>query len=125
MKKKSIVLRELANRDIEEACSHYLDEGAAVVALDFIDTLEAAFAGIARHPGAGSSRYARELNLPGLRSRVVTNYPFMIFYRELDDRIDVWRVLHGHRDIPAAMSGPSGETHPHEQPDHGEAEGEG
>jgi toxin ParE1/3/4 len=27
----------------------------------------------------------------------------LIFYVEKDDHVDVWRVLHGQRDIPASM----------------------
>ena len=56
---------------------------------------------IARHPAAGSARYALELNLPGLRSWPLTNYPYLVSYLEFDDHIDVWRVLHDQRDIPA------------------------
>jgi toxin ParE1/3/4 len=29
-----------------------------------------------------------------------------VFYIEMDDHIDVWRVLHGERDIPAWMHQP-------------------
>ncbi|HKU13230.1 MAG TPA: type II toxin-antitoxin system RelE/ParE family toxin [Steroidobacteraceae bacterium] len=62
---------------------------------------------IARHPGSGSSRYAHELNLPGLRFWPVQKSPHLIFYVEHSGHIDVWRVLHGHRDIPAWMREPS------------------
>jgi toxin ParE1/3/4 len=31
----------------------------------------------------------------------VQRYPYLVFYVERDDHIDVWRVLHGQRDIPA------------------------
>jgi toxin ParE1/3/4 len=41
-----------------------------------------------------------------LRSWPLQRYPHMVFYVELDDRIDVWRVLHGQRDIPAWMHEP-------------------
>ena len=72
-------------------------------ALGFIDALEAAFAHVARAPASGSPRYAQELDLPGLRSWPLERYPYLIFYMERDDHIDVWRVLHGQRDIPASM----------------------
>jgi toxin ParE1/3/4 len=29
-----------------------------------------------------------------------------MFYIERDDHIDIWRVLHGHRDIPSRMREP-------------------
>ena len=44
-----------------------------------------------------------ELNLPGLRFWPLTRYPHLVFYVERPDHIDVWRVLHGTRDIPQWM----------------------
>jgi toxin ParE1/3/4 len=98
--------REQANRDVEDAISHYLSEDAEHAALGFVDALEQAYAHIGRHPSTGSPRYAHELNLPGLRSWPLTRYPYLVFYMEHADRIDVWRVLHGQRDIPAWMQAP-------------------
>ena len=61
---------------------------------------------LGRHPATGSPRYAHELNLPGLRSWPLTRYPYLIFYVERPDHVDVWRVLQGQRDIPAWMQDP-------------------
>ncbi len=109
MKSKPVIPRKLANRDVEEAVDYYLNEGAAKAALDFIETLERAYVHIARHPATGSPRYAHELNLPGLRFWPLTRFPHLVFYIERSDHIDVWRVLHGQRDIPAWMQ--ESETH--------------
>jgi len=98
---KPVIPRELANRDIDEALDHFLSEGAAQAALGFIDALEQAFAHIRLHPAAGSPRYAHELSLPGLRSWPLARYPYVVFYVENTDSIDVWRVLHGKRHIPS------------------------
>ncbi|MGO1074625.1 type II toxin-antitoxin system RelE/ParE family toxin [Inquilinus sp. CA228] len=106
MKAKPIALREQARRDIDGAIAHYLDEGAVEAALGFVHALEQAYAHISRHPATGSSRYAHELSLPGLRSWVLARYPHLIFYVEHDHHIDVWRVLHGQRDIQAWMREP-------------------
>jgi toxin ParE1/3/4 len=67
---------------------------------------EDAYAFLSRHPGAGASRYAYELDIPGLRSWPLRRFPYLIFYMEQADHIDVWRVLHGRRDIPALMQEP-------------------
>jgi toxin ParE1/3/4 len=101
-----VVPREQARRDVEDAVSYYLAEHAGVIALGFIVALENAYRHIARHPATGSPRYAHELNLPGLRSWLLTRYPCLVFYVEHPDRIDVWRVLHVQRDIPAWMQEP-------------------
>ena len=107
MKSKPIVPRELANSDVDGAIEYYLSEGAAQAALGFIDALEKAYAHIRGHLDAGSNRYAHELNLPGLRLCSLKRYPHLIFYVERGDHIDVWRVLHGQRDIPAWLSADS------------------
>lgn len=103
MKGKPIIPRQLANRDIDAALDHCLSEGATQAALGFINALERAYAHIARHPAAGSPRNAHELNLPGLCFRPLARYSYLVFYVEREQHIDVWRVLHGKRDIPAWM----------------------
>lgn len=100
MKSKPVIPRSLAEQDVDEALNHYISEEAEQAALGFVDALEQAYAHISRHPGTGSPRYAHELNLPGLRAWQLTRYPHIVFYVERLDHIDVWRVLHGMRDIP-------------------------
>ena len=106
MKAKPVGPRERAHRDVEDAVAHYLAEGAETAALGFIDPLEAAYRHIGRHPATGSPRYAHELNLSGLRSWPLTRYPYLAFYVERSDHVDVWRVLHGQRDIPEWIQEP-------------------
>ena len=98
---KPVRPRRLARQDVEALDA----QAGANVALAFIDAVEATFRAIADRPAAGSPRYAQELVLPGLRSRAVKRYPYLVFTVERDDRIDVWRVLHAERDIAAWMRG--------------------
>ncbi len=100
MKIKHVIPRALAVTDIDRALEHYLTESSAQVALGFVQALERAFAHIERHPASGSTRYAHELNLPGLRCWQINRYPQLVFYFEAHDHIDVWRVLNGRQDIP-------------------------
>jgi len=106
VKAKPVVPRALANQDAEDAVAYYLGEDAASAALGFVDALEQAFTRIGRHPATGSPRYAHALNLPGLRSWPLSRFPHLVFYVEHMDHIDVWRVLHGARDVPAWMQEP-------------------
>ena len=106
MKVKQVIPREQADRDVDEAIDHYLAENAEQAALGFIEALEQAYRHISRHPATGSPRYAHEIDMPGLRSWPLTRYPYLVFYVERADHIDVWRVLHGQRDIPAWMQLP-------------------
>ena len=101
----SVILRASAHRDLEQAVAHYLEEGGSKVAVGFIDALETAFMHIARNPESGSPRYGHELNLAGLRSWLVPSHPYLIFYLEGQGVIDVWRILHGRRDIPGSLRG--------------------
>ena len=106
MTEKPVVLRGWARHDIDEAIDHNSTVATAAVALAFIDALEDAFRQLADHPASGSPRYADELALPGLRSWVVKDFPYLVFYVEREEDIDVWRVLHAARDIPAWLREP-------------------
>ena len=106
MTSKPVIPREQANRDIDEAIDHYLSEGSEKAALGFIEAVAQAYTHIGRHPAIGSPRYSHELTLPGLRFQPLSRYPHLVFYLERSDCIDVWRVLHGQRDIPAWMHEP-------------------
>lgn len=106
MRVRPVVPRAQAQRDIEDAIAYYLAEGSEQAAMGFVDAIEQAFAHIGRHPATGSPRYAHELNLPGLRCWPLKRYPYLAFYVERDEHVDVWRILHGQRDIPAWMQEP-------------------
>ena len=100
MKTKPVIPRELAGRDAEDAVDYYLQEVGNQVALGFIESLQKTYDFIGRHPQTGLPRYDHELNLPGLRMWSLKRYPYLVFYVEQDDHIDVWRVLNSYRDIP-------------------------
>lgn len=104
---KPIIPRQAASQDIDEALAYYIAEASDDVAMRFVDALEAAYGHIREHPAAGSPRYAHELNLPGLRCWPISDYPYLIFFIELATHVDVWRVLHAQRDIPAWLQTPA------------------
>jgi toxin ParE1/3/4 len=101
MSPKPVVPRDQAHRDIEQAIGHYAHEAGAQVALGFIEALERAYHTIAEHPRLGSPRYGHEFDISGLRHRRLVRYPYLVFYVERDNHIDVWRVIDARRDIPA------------------------
>jgi toxin ParE1/3/4 len=98
-----VIPRELPNRDVNEAIAHHLHEAGDHVALSFVDALERAYRHISRHPASGPSRYAADLSLPHLRSWPLGRFPHVVFYVETEECINVWRVLHGARDIAPWM----------------------
>ncbi|RZL35747.1 MAG: type II toxin-antitoxin system RelE/ParE family toxin [Rubrivivax sp.] len=101
-----VVLRALALEDVEQALDHLFNEGAADAALSFIDALELAQQQIAREPGIGSTRYAHELAIPGLRSWALRTHPYLLFYVQRETHLDVWRLLHQRRDMAASLTEP-------------------
>ena len=70
---KPVVPRARAVEDIEGAVDHLLQEAGEEVALAFIE---------------------------GWRMR---RHPYVVFYLEREDHVDVWRVLRDRRDIPPRL----------------------
>ena len=99
---KPAVRSALAEADIESAFEFYTAESMHL-ALDFIDALEHATRHIETHPATGSPRYAHELNIPQLRFWTLRQFPFALFYIEHGTNLDVIRLVHLHRDIPASL----------------------
>jgi toxin ParE1/3/4 len=104
MAAKPAVLRKQALKDVQQAAAHYSEEGGPALELRFIDALQASIRKIAAHPAMGSPRYAQSLSIPGLRLWRLTRFPYLMFYLEREDAIDVLRVLHEVRDIPSNFS---------------------
>ena len=100
---KRVIPRTLALRDLQAAIAWYEGEGGAKVALAFVDAVERSFAAIGRRPSAGANRDAHELDLPGLRCWKVARYPYLVFFMELEGHVEVWRILHSQRDLPASL----------------------
>ena len=100
---KPVVPRERAYTDTTLAIDYYAERAGEAVALAFIDALESAYRTIATRPAMGSPLYGHELGLPGLRHRRLRRFPYLVFHVDHDDHVDVWRVLHVQRDIPARL----------------------
>lgn len=108
MTPRAIVVRERAARDVERAIDWYRRNAGESTALRFVAAFEEALARMALHANAGSPRFAQELDLPGLRSMRIAGFPYVVFYADAAAHLDVWRVLHGARDLPALLQGDLG-----------------
>jgi toxin ParE1/3/4 len=100
---KPVIPRTRAWEDLQEALAYYKLQASGSVALSFLEAVEKAFVHVGRRPSTGSPRVGSELGLPGLHSWPVAKFPYLLFYLEREAHIDVWRILHAHRDIPEAM----------------------
>jgi toxin ParE1/3/4 len=101
---KPLIRLVAARQDELDAAAYYAREAGLDVALRFNEALRDAYQAIAGRPASGSPRYADLLGVAGLRSRKLHRYPYLVFYVEHENHIDVWRVLHAQRDIPASLA---------------------
>ena len=98
-----LIRRAAADQDVEQALAHYLAESPRA-AEGFVKALQRAYAHLGRAPESGSPRWAHDLNLPGLRAWPCKRFPYLVFYRLQGQDIEIWRVLHTRRDIPAWLA---------------------
>lgn len=106
MSPRPLLVREWADRDVENAVDYYRREASARVALHFIDAVQDSYQRIVDDPLIGSARYAHEMEMPELRFSMVRRFPYLVFYHPVSEGIEVWRILHGHRNIPGRMREP-------------------
>lgn len=104
-----VVVLARAGQDIDDVVAGYLAEAGVDVAQRFADALAGAFELLARNPGLGALRYASVLGLPGMRCWPLRPWPHLVFYVERQRQLQVVRVLHGARDIPASLAEPEAE----------------
>lgn len=103
MRPLPVIRRWQAREDIDATVQHCMDETGPQLALRFVAALEQAMRHVASFPDSGSPRYARLMDHAGLRSWRVKTFPYLVFYVAGSAQIDVWRVLHGERDIPSCL----------------------
>ncbi len=106
MAAKPVRFRDLATFDLESASGYYVADADAATAIRFVDAVEATTRRIGRNPRLGSLRFAYELAVPDLRVMSVGKLPYLLFYLERETSVDVWRLLHASRDIPASLREP-------------------
>lgn len=96
-------LRPAAREDIEAIAAHYRADSGIGIALAFTDALQRALVHLAHNPTAGGPTLAQALDMPALRTWPLARFPQVLFYLETPRRIDVLRVLHAKRDMPARL----------------------
>lgn len=103
MTPRLLIRHEHALNDLEELAS-FIARDSLPAALRLLDAAERAFSQIREMPGIGASiRYASP-RLDGVRRWPIPGYPnHLVFYRCTEDRIEILRVLHAARDIPATL----------------------
>ncbi len=85
-----------------QAAARFIRRDNPAAARAFLEAAYDGFEFLARNPGIGRTR--ADLGFPEVRSWRVTGFRrYLIFYRELPGKIQIWRVLHGARDLHQAL----------------------
>lgn len=104
--RKPVEVAPRAQSDIDDTAAQYLEEAGDEVALRFLAAVADAFDLLSRNPGLGSPRHAAALQLPGIRCWPLRPWPQLVFCVERAQAVEVFRVLHGARDIPVTLTEP-------------------
>ena len=83
----------------------YVREAGERAAWRFLNAVESVIGQLADQPEVGRVRRFRDERLQGLRSLRVSS-PFgkiVIFYRVTPDVIELWRLMHGARNLPIRL----------------------
>jgi toxin ParE1/3/4 len=93
------------NADFDQQYRWYLGEAGEEVAERFLTGVLTTLRSLTEFPDLGRRRKFRHPALRDLRSFRV-NPPFdkiLIFYRITNDTLEVWRLMHGARDLPRRL----------------------
>lgn len=97
--------RPSADRDLVAIYRHFAREAGLRVADRFFAQAEATFARLAGMPGIGTPYGSDEPIFADLRYAPISRFrAYIVFYRPIPDGIDVYRVLHGARDISGILA---------------------
>lgn len=85
-----------------QAVAQFIHNNNPFAARLFLEAAYDTFEFLASNPGVGRPR--ADLGFPEVRMWHVAGFNrYLIFYREQSDRIQIWRVLHGSRDLPRIL----------------------
>jgi toxin ParE1/3/4 len=98
---KTVVFNPVAVDDLEEIVENISQDNcvaAEAVRRDILDTAES----LADEPGLGIRPRFSAPRFASIRYLPCEQYPnYLLFYRELGEEIEVLRIIHGARNLPA------------------------
>ena len=98
---KAVVVRPAAAREVDDAAAYYAAQNPPLGEALY-DEVDRALALLAERPGLGSTRY-QHVRSDRPRMWPIGRFPYLVFYLEHHDRIEIIRFLHAHRDLPIAL----------------------
>lgn len=98
-----VLLTEDAERDLEQIYDYIFGQGDHTEADRILDGMEQALERLERHPNRGS--YPKELLDLGIREyRQILLDPYRLIYRVIDDRVIVYLIADGRRDMQSLLA---------------------
>jgi toxin ParE1/3/4 len=95
-----VLIRITARRDLTDHFVFFGENASVEVARRFLDSSNSTFQELAQMPEIGVSRTFRNPKYASVRMWPVKGFDkYLVFYRPLEDGIEVLRVIHGARDI--------------------------
>ena len=101
---------EDARLDLSLQYSWYIQKAGVDIAERYLAAFRGVLDLLGRQPGLGVQRRFRNPRLKGIRSfQLPASFRVhLIFYREEGERLVVFRVLHGMKDLPRRLTQPPG-----------------
>jgi toxin ParE1/3/4 len=85
-------------------CAENIAENNEAVAIEFIDAFDNSVERLRQFPNIGTQCRFRSVELQGLRRWFVQGFEkYLIFYRVIDNTLEVVRLIHSSRDIENAL----------------------
>lgn len=98
---RQVYLRPVARADLLEAAA-WIAQDRHSVSSRFLDAAEASFRQLARSPKIGALGEFASPHLAGIRRWRIKGFEnYLVFYRPVEDGVEIIRVLHGACDIEA------------------------
>ena len=105
-----LALKPQADRDITHQFE-YIAKDNLEAAIRFYNAAFRTFDVILANPNIGPARDSNDPQLKNIRVWLVKGFEkYLIFYRALEERVEILRVLHSSRDIDNLLSGEESET---------------
>jgi toxin ParE1/3/4 len=98
-----ILKRQRAILSINEQTDWIIEENPEA-AIKFVESVESSFSLLEKNPEIGRSLATFSRRLIGVRIWKVSNFEkYLIFYRPIEEGIEVLDVIHGARDLPTIL----------------------
>lgn len=104
-KRRAVQKHEVAKRSLDKISDYLAREASLRVALRFLERAEETFERLLQSPGLGHLQEFRSLSLGDVLAWRVRGFrKWLVYYRELDDGIEVLDVMHGAQDQEARLA---------------------